>query len=43
MDSIEPLTDRLNEFRLNGIGCDVVFIVGEEQEVIIFFSNFFNY
>jgi len=28
-----PLTRRLNDFRLQEIGCDVAFVVGEEMEV----------
>ncbi|KAI1706369.1 PHR domain-containing protein [Ditylenchus destructor] len=27
-----PLTTRLNQFRMKGIGCDVLFLVGDEQE-----------
>ncbi|KAI1730605.1 PHR domain-containing protein [Ditylenchus destructor] len=29
---MEPLTTRLNQFRMKGIGCDVLFLVGDEQE-----------
>jgi hypothetical protein len=30
---IEPLTFRLNQFRLSAIGCDVSFVVGGEKKV----------
>uniref|UniRef100_A0A915DW47 BTB domain-containing protein n=1 Tax=Ditylenchus dipsaci TaxID=166011 RepID=A0A915DW47_9BILA len=30
-----PLTIRLNQFRLKGIGCDVMFVVGDEQERLL--------
>uniref|UniRef100_A0A914CQH1 BTB domain-containing protein n=2 Tax=Acrobeloides nanus TaxID=290746 RepID=A0A914CQH1_9BILA len=34
LEYVEPLTKRLNQFRQNGVGCDVVFIVGDEHEQV---------
>ena len=36
----EPLTFRLNNFRLKGIGCDVLFVVGVEKEVYFIIFGF---